>query len=246
MVTKRSLMLVAVCCALLLTACSREYNSELMSAAKGGDIGAVENVLSRSADINEQNNKGKTALMFAASEGRLEVVRLLLERGANANVADHYGTTALIVAATAGHQQVVSLLLDNGADPNVRDDSGSAPLVNAVYFGHTDTVKVLLANKSLRLEKQDGEELLMLAAGLGHSAIVRVMIDFGVDANGRGLKQRTPLMAAAYFNRPAVAQVLLELGADPAAHDADGNTASDVAREKGSDEVLTLLSSVAR
>ena len=242
---KRFWIAVAVCC-VLLAGCSREHNSELMSAAKGGDVKAVENALSRDSDIDKQNNKGKTALMFAASENQSEVVRLLLARGADVNIADHYGTTALIVAATAGHHRVVDLLLESGANPNVRDSSGSAPLVNAVYFGHIDTVKLLLSHKSLQLNKQDGEELLLLASGLGHSAIVRALIEHGVDANGRGLKQRTPLMAAAYFNRPEVAQVLLELGADPAARDADGNTAMDVARDRGSDEVLALLSSTSR
>ena len=102
-----------------------------------------------------------TLLMFAASEGYNDVAQLLIEHGAKVNIADHYGTTALIVASTAGNHDVVELLLNHNANPDVRDQSGSAPLVNAIYFGHTETVKRLLP-KLGKLEKQDGEELLLL------------------------------------------------------------------------------------
>ena len=68
------------------------------------------------------------------------------------------------------------------------------------------------------------------------------MIDFGISANARGLKQRTALMAAVNFNRPEVVKVLLAKGADTDAKDVDGNTALSVAREKGHSEIAGLLS----
>lgn len=236
----RAIFFAALCGLFLLSACSREYNTELMNAAKGGDITAVQNVLNRGAKVNEQSNKGKTALMFAASEGHADVASFLIAQGAKVDIADNYGTTALIVASTSGHDKVVDLLLKNNANPNVRDQSGSAPLVNAVYFGHTKTVKLLLKN-STKLDKQDGEELLLLASGLGHNDIVSTMIDSGINANARGLKQRTALMAAAAFNRPGIVKILLAKGANPDAKDKDGNTAYDVAKNKGNEEVMTLL-----
>jgi len=236
----RVTIILVLCSALFLNACSREYNTELMNAAKGGNKPAVENVLTRGADVNEKSNKGKTALMFAASEGHVHVVHSLIEHGAKVDVADNYGTTALIVASTAGHDEVVALLLKHNANPISRDDSGSSPLVNAIYFGHTKTVTLLLpSHKSL--SNQDGEELLLLASGLGHNDIISIMIDYGISANARGLKQRTALMAAAAFNRLETAKILLAKGANPNARDEDGNTAYDVAKDRGSDKVTALL-----
>ncbi len=245
-----ALCVVAFSVVLLLSACSREYTSEMMNAAKDGNLKFVQAAAQRGADVNEHSNKGKNALMFAASENHDEVAQWLIEQGADVNAVDNYGTTALIVAATAGHHEVVKLLLDSGANVQLRDDSGGAPLVNAVYFGHLETVQLLLDNLqqdiTSRLDKRDGEELLMLGAGLGHTDIVSLMVKAGIDVNGRGLKQRTPLMAAAAFDRPEVAKVLLAQGADPAARDEDGQTAFSVAKDKGSDKVAALLAGGAR
>ncbi len=241
----RAIIFLMLCSVLLLSACTREHNTELMNAAKGGDSVAVQNVLKRGTDVNQQSNKGKTALMFAASEGHADVARTLIEHGAKVDIADHYGTTALIVASTSGNDEIVALLLEHNANPIVRDESGSAPLVNAVYFGHTKTVKLLLAKEKMapkkNLDKQAGEELLLLASGLGHNDIISLMINYGISANARGLKQRTALMAAAAFNRLETVKILLAKGANPDARDEDGNTASDVANDRGNNEIVALL-----
>lgn len=89
----------------VVTACSN-----LVTAAKKGDIAAVQESLSKDANINETDSEGFTALMHAANNGHIEVVKLLLDKGADVNVADRWGTTALMLASGNDHNEIVKLI----------------------------------------------------------------------------------------------------------------------------------------
>jgi ankyrin repeat protein len=177
--------------------------------------------------------------MLAASNGHTDTVKLLIDRGADVEAQDAFGTTALIVAATSGHSDTTRLLLSFGADPTFKDSSGGSALGNATFFGHTDTIRIMLEGREI--SKADGEELLLLAAGLGHTAIANLLLGHGVDANATGIKQRTALMAAAAFDRDEVAELLLKHGAALDATDEDGVSALEVAKTKGNTKVLRVL-----
>jgi len=60
----------------------------LMSAAKAGNITAMQLALGKGAVLNGGDKDGKTALMWAAYMGRDDAVRELLSAGADANAAD--------------------------------------------------------------------------------------------------------------------------------------------------------------
>lgn len=223
-----------------LIACSGERYTELMSAARDGNNDAVKRVLDMGVEINQRTSRGKTALMLAASNGHTDTVKLLLDRGADLTVADDYGTTALIVSATSGKTDTTALLAKSGANPLLKDTSGGSALTNAVFFGHTDTVKILL--DSLKdLPKEDGEELLMLAAGFGHMEIASALLAKGVPPNASGAKGHSALMAATAFNKPEMVKLLLQQGADPLIKDEDGMNAIDVAKDKEFQDILALL-----
>ena len=79
------------------------------------DGSVVRLLLEHGADINVQNNGGRTPLHTASWNGALEVVRVLLEHGADVEVKSEYGWTALQEAADEGHDEVVELLREHGA-----------------------------------------------------------------------------------------------------------------------------------
>ncbi|MGD8569498.1 MAG: ankyrin repeat domain-containing protein [Gammaproteobacteria bacterium] len=240
--------LLAFCCILLialslLTACSGERYTALMNAARNGDSEAVSRMLDLGANINEKTTKGKTALMLAAAGGYTDTVKLLVERGADVKTRDNYDTTALIAAATSGHPDAAVILLKHGADPTFKDTSGGSALSNATFFGHTETVIAMLDNMP-ELPPDVGNELLMLAAGLGHQQIATALLKKGVSPNATGIKQRSALMAAVAFDKVELVKLLLERGADINARDEDGATALQVAEDKGSkQEIIELLRS---
>ncbi|WP_455201553.1 ankyrin repeat domain-containing protein [Kaarinaea lacus] len=223
-----------------ITACSGERFTALMNAARNGDTEAVRKMLDLGTEVDQKTSKGKTALMLAAAGGFTETAKLLVDRGANVSARDNYDTTAIIAAATAGHAETSVALLEYGADPTFKDTSGGSALSNATFFGHTRVVVSLLEHMP-DLPAQTGDELLLLCAGLGHQEIAKALLDKGVNVNARGVKERTPLMAAAAFNQPEMVKLLLERGADLNASDDEGTTALTVAQNKGNHEIITLL-----
>ncbi|MBJ6633773.1 ankyrin repeat domain-containing protein [Streptomyces sp. I5] len=56
---------------------------------------------------------------------------------------------------------------------------------------------------------------LVLAATLGHTDVVDVLLDRGADIEDRDFKGRSPLEWAASFGQPAAVRLLLRRGAEP-------------------------------
>lgn len=121
----------------------RDFNSELIEAAKNGQTETVQALLKVGAEVDARINDGTTALLWAAAQGHVEVVRVLLSQGADLNV-QLGGATPLQWAAFEGRTDVVQILLDAGADVNVRDyNVGKTALIWAEEKGHTEIVELL-------------------------------------------------------------------------------------------------------
>ena len=79
------------------------------------------------------------------------------------------------------------------------------------------------------------------AAFKGDLAVTTLLLDKGALPDFAGPSGRTALMVAAMFNRVAIAHVLMERGADPAARDGAGTTAYDAAIKMGAADTAALL-----
>ncbi|KAK7965182.1 ankyrin repeat-containing domain protein [Apiospora saccharicola] len=91
----------------------------LMLAIEHNDIGMLELLIERGADVNKPASQGirYTPLQLACKLGSLAKVEFLLQRGADVRAGPSlaYGGTALQMAAQAGNIKIAQLLLDNGA-----------------------------------------------------------------------------------------------------------------------------------
>jgi ankyrin repeat protein len=54
----------------------------LLKSVKSGDYAEVKRIIGAGADVNAQDNVGRTALMRASSHGHQEFSKLLIEAGA--------------------------------------------------------------------------------------------------------------------------------------------------------------------
>lgn len=87
--------------------------------------------------------------------------------------------------------------------------------------------------------------LFRMAVRSGTPATVALHIARGVLLDSRDSAGRTALMLAASEGRVEICRLLLDGGADPALIDADGQTALELARDRGRDAVVDILTPAA-
>lgn len=191
----------------------------------------------RVAGLRAARPVGERPIVRAAELGDLGEVQALLSAGVPALDPDPGGWTALHAAAVRSHTEIVRVLLEAGADVDVRDEESFTPLLNA--------------------------------AGVGNRATIALLIDAGADVNVTGPSwSPTPLSEAAQNANLEVLDLLLEAGADPNAGEplvdaaeagsldsvtrllaagadvnvrVDGQTAAQLARHHGHEEIARLL-----
>jgi ankyrin repeat protein len=103
----------------LLLACTRSENSELVHFAAQGNADRVRELLRAGVSADIVAVDGWTPLTAAAAGGHLHVVEMLIAAGANVNKPEAGGNSALFWASFYGHLEVVKYLLANGADRNL-------------------------------------------------------------------------------------------------------------------------------
>lgn len=135
----------------------RQEAKSFITAAKEGDIDAVEEFLEKGADINMQNKDGSTALMWAANEGFEEIVKLLLQKGAAVNIQDNAGNTALMVAASKGFKEILKLLLQKGADVNMQNIYKDTPYS---FARRNEEIKKMIDEEKYRKKVKEFRPLL--------------------------------------------------------------------------------------
>jgi ankyrin repeat protein len=178
--------------------------------------------------IQACDREGATPLHIAAQETNEQMVVWLLQKRANVRKRDIHDRTPLDRAALAADPRndsaklfpsIAKLLLERGAELTIHA---------AVALGDAVRVRELLQADPavLRLTRPNGG-LLTLAVNHDQLDMVRLLLDLGADVDERILLQELemptpswgmPLWYAALANQRAIAELLLDRGADPNAN----------------------------
>ncbi|KAJ4864350.1 ankyrin repeats (3 copies) domain-containing protein [Trichoderma breve] len=227
----------------------------LLEAAENGHDAVVQLLLQKGANLDIEDKWGRTPLVAAMEHNHEAAAKLLLGNSADLEAEASSLGGLLIIAAEQGYYQIVELLLESGVNPNRKPGANSTALYSAAEGGHIETVRLLLnkgADPGYILEGHLGQETALDgAAEGGHGAVMRLLLDSGATLGDKDdLREaldsaakygRIPLLSAARRGHEETVKFLLECGADPNAHDADGTTPLAQAAEKGHAEIVRLL-----
>ena len=87
-------------------------DSDFFERIKQGEVEAVKELLSKGADVHQQDEHGWLPLNWAAGRGNLDMVRLLTSHGADVFETGRDNRTPYMIALAAGHVEIVRYLRD--------------------------------------------------------------------------------------------------------------------------------------
>ncbi|KAI9883974.1 MAG: hypothetical protein M1823_004252 [Watsoniomyces obsoletus] len=226
----------------------KPFGRTLLSLAVNyGQEAIAQLLLEKGAGVEEVNDDGETALHLAVRHGKKSIVQLLLEKEANLKAADKKGRTALHLAAGYGRDAIVPLLLAKGANVEDVDNDGQTALHLAVEWDIKAIVQLLLeAGANVNAIGKFKKTALHMAALDGQTAVMTVLLEGRADIHATDNQGCTALHIA--VSTPVstpykdVVLILANWGADPQMKNHEGVTALDIARIRGRDDLVNLLS----
>ena len=135
------------------------------------------------------------------------------------DINDFY-TTAIHVAIYYSLEDATLALIQQGFDLDSRNECGQTPLTWAVSRGDmrlTDTLVAYNSPIDARIDENKrfaGCTALHVAAILGHTSIVKLLVERGAAVNSKNVDDITPLYDAVKHRRTEIVKILLEAGAD--------------------------------
>jgi ankyrin repeat protein len=160
---------------------------ELIQAVKAGDTIAVESLIKQGADVNAPETNGTTPLHWAVYQRDAGMVKRLLAAGAKPSVVNQFGSSPMQEAALTGGVEIIKLLLAAGADPDSANAEGQTALMLVARTGNVDAAKALLiAGAHVNaIESFGGQTALMWAAAERQPAMIRLLLEYGAQADAR-------------------------------------------------------------
>ena len=192
----------------------------------------VELMLERGADVNARDNDQATPLHSASYMSKLEATRVLLDNGANIHAKNIQGRTPLHIVSqdrySISEPALVELLLSRGADVNERDNDQATPFLLASLCLKPEIAEKLLQNgadvNAVNIHGQNALHLVSQSPHPDYQESGRLLLEAGVDLNGRDNDGRIPLHLAGFYGQVYVAEALLEYAAQVNATDISGHT----------------------
>jgi ankyrin repeat protein len=155
------------------------HEAPLLAAAEKGLETITLMLLSKGANIEIEDDWGKTAVHLAAEKGHAGVIRILSEHGADMN---KLGALALGKAIANHSREAFDTLLECAADPAAPLRDGQTLLMVAAKAGETGVMeKLVAAGIDIDAADEEGKTALMQAAEDGKGESARKLLALGAN-----------------------------------------------------------------
>eukprot|EP00054_Salpingoeca_dolichothecata_P018819 m.116198 g.116198 ORF g.116198 m.116198 type:complete len:975 (-) comp23025_c0_seq2:57-2981(-) len=195
----------------------------------------AEVLLNAGANVNAQDNEKWTPLHAAASCGMIAVVKTLLQHGADVAAINVDNQTPLDLAQDCDddNYDVIRVLRNEMKARAINDETLRQLKAVGAEQMLSDVQKKVEKGEDINLPfGEDLATLLHIASANGYYEVVDFLIKQGAKLDPQDRDLWTPLHAAVHWNNKAVAQRLIDAGADVFARTLIGETIRDLVDEE--------------
>ena len=191
----------------------------LLTAARSGDVAAVNTLLGQGAKPDVRDAQNRSALLIATHANQIAVARALIAAGADVNAKDNIQDSPFLYAGAEGRLEILKLTLAAGADLVSTNRYGGTALIPACHHGHVETVRELLKT-AIKVDHVNDlgwtallESVILGDGGPRYQEITRLLIAAGADVNLADRDGKRPLAHARARGFSEIAKALGAAGA---------------------------------
>lgn len=175
------------------------------------------------ANVNAQDNTGRSALMMTAIRNQPKMMKELLDANASTNILDgkpgidpEPGQNALMYAAERGNKECIELLIKAGVDVDMPSRKGKTALYLAAARGQAETVERLIQeNANPNVPDREQRTPLMIAAWGGWNQVVKTLVAKHAALDERDDGGYTAVFHAATNGKHDALKALMDAHANP-------------------------------
>ncbi|WP_164111953.1 MULTISPECIES: ankyrin repeat domain-containing protein [Sphingobacterium] len=186
--------------------------------------------------VNQKTSHDISPLLLSCYYQKPQITQVILK---------FISTITIHEACATGLTSHIQMMIEHKKDVvNELSDHGFTPLGIAAHFGKEEIVRLLLlhhANPNISSQNGYSTYPLHAALAINHSDISKMLIEAGAEVNVLQYGGIAPIHQAAGHGNIDLIIALLEQGADITIRTNAGQSASDIAADKGFNEIATIL-----
>ncbi|XP_029368287.1 ankyrin repeat and SOCS box protein 5 [Echeneis naucrates] len=172
-----------------------DHVTPLHEACLGDHVACARALIDAGANVNASTIDGATPLFNACSVGSVACAEILLENGAKPQSLV-YHPSPIHEATSKGHYGCVEALVTWGADVDMDIPHLGTALYTACVCQELECARKLLREGANVQKGKSLDSPLHAAAEKDHTAVVKLLLDFGADINARNTECQRPVDVA--------------------------------------------------